>query len=96
MAEARPHLVFDWTEDQVWVSIRKSGVRYHEAYDLGMSRLSCCFCIFASRSDLLVSAKANPELLDLYCDLEAKIDHTFRYDLSLAEIRDESRMVLEV
>ena len=37
--------IFDWTEDQVWDRIRRSKVRYHWAYSLGMRRLSCVFCL---------------------------------------------------
>ena len=32
--------IFDWSVEQVWETIRRSGVRHHEAYSLGMSRLS--------------------------------------------------------
>src|SRR5262249_40350256 len=42
-----------WTVQQVWDRIRASGVPHHPAYDLGMPRLSCCFCIFSPRSALL-------------------------------------------
>ena len=41
--------IFDWTEEQVWERIRQAGTRHHEAYDLGMPRLSCCFCVFATK-----------------------------------------------
>jgi|SRR5579885_428194 len=42
-----------WTVDQVWARIRETGVPHHFAYDLGMPRLSCCFCIFAPVSVLI-------------------------------------------
>lgn len=54
----------DWTEDQVWDRIKQSGVRHHPAYDLGMPRLSCVFCIFAPRSALILAGHHNKELLD--------------------------------
>ena len=44
----------DWSVDQVWGRIRASGVPHHPAYELGMPRLSCCFCIFSPRSALLL------------------------------------------
>jgi 3'-phosphoadenosine 5'-phosphosulfate sulfotransferase (PAPS reductase)/FAD synthetase len=79
--------VHDWTLTQVWDRIRQSGVRHHAAYDLGMSRLSCCFCVFGSKPDLLLAAKHNPELLDAYCAVEAQIGHTFTHKLSVHSLR---------
>jgi 3'-phosphoadenosine 5'-phosphosulfate sulfotransferase (PAPS reductase)/FAD synthetase len=76
-----------WTVEQVWQRIRASGVRHHPAYDLGMPRLSCCFCIFAPRSALLLAGKHNPELLAEYVRVERKIGHRFRLDLPLADIQ---------
>ena len=76
----------DWTETQVWDSIRRSGVAYHEAYDLGMSRLSCVFCVLASPADLRIAAKANPALAAEYVAVEVQIGHTFKNGQSLAEI----------
>ena len=76
-----------WSVEQVWERIRASGVPHHPAYDLGMPRLSCCFCIFSPRSALLLAGKHNPELLDRYVQVEKQINHTFRKELSLAEIQ---------
>ena len=87
----RYYPIAEWTLAQVWERIESSGVRHHVAYDLGMSRLSCCFCIFASRRDLMISAKANPDLLDLYCKLEEKIGHQFTAKLSIRDLRDDAR-----
>ncbi len=83
--------IHDWSAAAVWQSIRESGVPFHEAYDLGMSRLSCRFCIFAPRAALIVAGRANPELLDEYCDLEEEIGHTFQNGRSISSIRDAIR-----
>jgi 3'-phosphoadenosine 5'-phosphosulfate sulfotransferase (PAPS reductase)/FAD synthetase len=80
-----------WTSEQVWARIRASGVRHHPAYDLGMPRLSCCFCIFSPRSALLLAGKHNPELLAEYVAVEKQIGHRFRKELSLAEVQDALR-----
>jgi 3'-phosphoadenosine 5'-phosphosulfate sulfotransferase (PAPS reductase)/FAD synthetase len=80
--------IHDWTENEVWESISRSNVPYHPAYDLGMPRLSCVFCIFAPRDALLVAGRANPELLDEYCDLEEEIGHTFQNGKPIREIRE--------
>jgi 3'-phosphoadenosine 5'-phosphosulfate sulfotransferase (PAPS reductase)/FAD synthetase len=76
-----------WTAEQVWARIRSSGVRHHPAYDLGMPRLSCCFCIFSPRSALLLAGKHNPELLAEYVAVERQIGHSFRQELPLASIQ---------
>lgn len=78
--------IFDWTVDDVWERIRQSGVEHHRAYDLGMPRLSCVFCVFASKSALTVAARHNPGLALEYARVEARIGHTFRKDLSMLEI----------
>jgi 3'-phosphoadenosine 5'-phosphosulfate sulfotransferase (PAPS reductase)/FAD synthetase len=79
--------IHQWTTEQVWERIKLSGVRHHKAYDLGMPRLSCCFCIFAPMKALVLAGKHNPELLTEYVELEKKIGHRFRMDLSLAEVQ---------
>lgn len=82
--------ILDWTEDQVWERIRESGVEHHWAYDAGMPRLSCCFCILASKSALIRAAQLNPSLAADYADVEARIGHTFKKDLSMAQIITEA------
>lgn len=79
--------IHDWTVAKVWETIKASGVPHHPAYDLGMPRLSCCFCVFAPKDALVIAGKANPELLDKYVALEKKIGHTFRNKFSIAEVK---------
>jgi len=76
-----------WTVAQVWQRIHASGVRHHPAYDLGMPRLSCCFCIFSPRSALLLAGKHNPDLLAEYVAVEKQIGHKFRKELPLTDIQ---------
>ncbi|MBB4087547.1 phosphoadenosine phosphosulfate reductase family protein [Sphingomonas carotinifaciens] len=40
--------VHDWSEQEVWAAVERSGVRPHPAYVLGWGRLSCRTCIFGS------------------------------------------------
>lgn len=80
------HPILRWSADQVWARIKASGVRYHWAYDEGMSRLSCSFCVLASKADLECAARLRPQLAAEYVALEAEIGHRFRADLSMAEI----------
>lgn len=83
--------IHHWMEDAVWEDIRASGIPWHPAYDMGMPRLSCCFCIFAPRAALLRAAYANPKLLDEYCAVEAEIGHDFKHKQPIREIRDALR-----
>lgn len=78
--------IHDWTEEQVWSRIKESGLPHHRAYDLGMSRLSCVFCIFARPHELKIAADNNPELYARYVDVEKKIGHSFTMKLQLADL----------
>ncbi len=79
--------IFDWTVETVWERIRMSGVRYHKAYDLGMPRLSCCFCVLGNRDALLLAGHHNKALLAEYVRVEEKIGHTFRKSLPIVQIQ---------
>lgn len=68
--------IFDWLIGDVFQAIKASGQKPHWAYEAGMTRLSCCFCIMASKGDLKTSAKHNGELLDKIAELEQEIGHT--------------------
>jgi 3'-phosphoadenosine 5'-phosphosulfate sulfotransferase (PAPS reductase)/FAD synthetase len=76
-----------WDEEQVWHTIRAAGLPYHEAYDLGMPRLSCCFCVLSNRDALMIAGEHNPELLAAYVQLELETGTTFAMDVSLTEIQ---------
>jgi hypothetical protein len=54
---------------------------------LGVPRLSCVFCIFASREALTIAGHHNRELLDEYVRVETAIGHTFRTDTTLMQIK---------
>ena len=68
--------VHDLTEGQVLDVIRDAGQAPHPAYAMGMSRLSCVFCIMASRADLRTAARLQPQLYQRYVALERRIGHT--------------------
>jgi len=76
----------DWTVADVWARIRASGVEHHPAYDLGMPRLSCSFCVLASKPALVLAAQQRPDLAAEYAAAEVRMDHRFRMGLSMAEI----------
>lgn len=62
--------IHDWLIQDVFAAIRKVGQKPHWAYEAGMSRLSCVFCIMASKEDLITAAKLNPRLYKIYVELE--------------------------
>ncbi len=73
---------FDWlpihdlSTADVFRVIAEAGQSPHWAYAAGMSRLSCSFCILASRADLRRAAELRPALYRRYADLERRIGHT--------------------
>lgn len=68
--------ILDYNIDRVWETIKLAGQKPHYAYEQGMSRLSCCFCIMASDKDLKTAAKLNPELAEKYMQTEEKLNFT--------------------
>lgn len=68
--------IFDWSESEVFDCIEAAGEKRHWAYDAGMSRLSCSFCILASRQDLRTAARLRPNLYREYVETEKRIGHT--------------------
>lgn len=62
--------IHDWLVGEVFAKIASAGQLPHWAYAAGMTRLSCCFCIMASRADLTTAARLNPTLYRKYVDLE--------------------------
>ena len=73
---------YDWlpihglSADDVFRVIAEAGQSPHWAYAAGMSRLSCSFCILASRADLRCAAELRPSLYRRYVHLEQRIGHT--------------------
>lgn len=82
--------IFDWSDEDVWATIRGSGLPYHRAYDEGMPRLSCVFCVLAGHRELVLAARLNPGLAAEYVDVEREVGHTFKADLSMAQIAAEA------
>lgn len=83
--------ILEWSVEDVWARIKQAGTRHHWAYDLGMPRLSCCFCVLASRGALVCAAQNMPELAAEYARVESKIGHRFRQDLSMTEIIEAAK-----
>lgn len=80
--------IHNWSNAKVWQVIRDNNLPYHYAYDLGMPRLSCCFCIFAPFDALVIAGYDNPELLDEYVEAEKEMSHDFRHNFKIAEVKE--------
>jgi len=68
--------VHNLSTDEVFEVIKHAGQKPHYAYSLGNARLSCVFCIMASKGDLNNGAKHRPDLLQQYDALERKTGYT--------------------
>lgn len=88
---------FDWlpihtlTTTEVFATIREDGQEPHPAYAAGNERLSCVFCIMASKRDLRQGALARPELFARYTELERTTGYTMHESRkSLQQLVDEA------
>jgi DNA sulfur modification protein DndC len=68
--------IHNFVTEDVWAIIKEAGQKRHWAYDAGMSRLSCPFCIMSKKADLQIAAKHNPELYRKYVETEKRIGKT--------------------
>lgn len=62
---------------EVWSTIERAGQVPHPAYALGMSRLSCRFCIMATEHDLRTAAINSPAMYRDYVRVERLTGKTF-------------------
>lgn len=68
--------VHDMRTDEVFGAIAAAGQRPHHAYALGNDRLSCIFCVMASKPDLRNGRVHHPELFEQYVALERRTGYT--------------------
>ena len=78
--------IHSWTVDQVWERIAECGTRPHPVYAKGMPRLSCKFCVLASKSALVRAAQLDPQGAQKRADMEIRMGHTFKKGMSMAQI----------
>lgn len=84
-----------WSTEQVWEAVHASGWPVHPAYEKGLPRASCIFCIYAPRAALQIGAREHPKLLAEYVKVEREIGHEFKHHLPIADIaRDIERGVV--
>lgn len=68
--------IFDLPTAEVFETIAAAGEEPHYAYKLGNKRLSCLFCILASRGDLQNAARHHPEMYQYYVEREERYGYT--------------------
>lgn len=68
--------VHDYLTGEIFQTISDAGQEPHYAYALGNERLSCVFCIMASKNDLKNGAVQAPDLLEEYHQMEVKTGYT--------------------
>ena len=72
--------VLGWTETQVWEIIERHGIRPHPSYLIGLSRVSCMLCIFASKNQWATVEKIAPVQFGKVAYYEKKFGVTIRRD----------------
>jgi len=85
----RWHPIIGQTTEQVWDTIKEAGTRHHAAYDMGMKRLSCMFCVFAAKEDIKVAAEMNPGPFREYLKMEHAVGSSFSPQYSLQDVAKE-------
>jgi 3'-phosphoadenosine 5'-phosphosulfate sulfotransferase (PAPS reductase)/FAD synthetase len=84
--------IIDWSVDEVFAAIASRGLQPHEGYTkYGMQRISCCFCIMSSTSDIY-NATTCPGNHDIYREMVAlEVDSTFAFQSNkwLGDVRPD-------
>lgn len=68
--------IHDMLIEEVWQTIKEANQEPHYIYAMGMSRLSCRFCIMSSDTDLKIAAVLSPELAERYMEVEERLNFT--------------------
>ncbi|MCX4677685.1 phosphoadenosine phosphosulfate reductase family protein [Streptomyces sp. NBC_01433] len=83
--------IHGWTDAEVWKEIARSGLPYHEAYDWGLSRLSCSFCVLGCEADAVLAARLRPQKAAQYIAVEKKVGADFKNGLSMRTIVERAK-----
>lgn len=77
--------IHHWLKDQVFERCAQAGTRVHPVYAY-LGRVSCVACVLAPRSALIRAAQLYPGRFARLLERERRMGHTFRADLSIADI----------
>ena len=79
--------MIDFTEAEVWDSIRRHGIRPHPAYFLGFGRVSCMKCIFGLYDQWATIQELDPDGFNRIAEYEEQFGKTIKRGQS---IRDQA------
>lgn len=71
--------LLNYLEKDIWDIINTNNIPVHPCYSLGISRASCCICIFSSNEEIAIAARHAPDIVQKYIEAEQQISHKFRY-----------------
>ena len=78
---------------QVWGQLKrlkKKGIPYHLAYDVGFKRLSCRLCPLAGNEDVMLGALIYPKLTERIIALQRAYGKPFKQSTTLEQLRDKA------
>ncbi|MFB7836023.1 phosphoadenosine phosphosulfate reductase family protein [Streptomyces sp. NPDC056056] len=91
------NIIHQLPDSRVWQEIADNALEYHPIYDTGLQRLSCVYCVLAGPDWLVLATRICFALgmphPDLYTELERRIHHSFKQDLTLGGVVAAARML---
>ncbi len=81
-------MVIDWTEEEVWNTMRAFNVTPHPAYRLGWGRVSCLACIFGQADQWASVRLIAPDLFSRIADYERDFGKTIHRGKSVVDLAD--------
>lgn len=60
------HIIFDWTDEEIWHYIRSLNMKYCVLYDEGWKRIGCIGCPMASKKEIKVQFERYPNYKKAY------------------------------
>ena len=78
--------VLEWTEKQVWETLKESKIAPHPSYVLGYGRCSCQTCIFGTPNHWATVQELSPEKIDRIADVEKEFGFTLNHKKSIREV----------
>jgi 3'-phosphoadenosine 5'-phosphosulfate sulfotransferase (PAPS reductase)/FAD synthetase len=84
-------MVIDWTEAQVWDTMREFNVTPHPAYRLGWGRVSCLACIFGLADQWASVRLIAPDLFHRIAEYERDFGKTIHKGKSVVDLADRGK-----
>ncbi len=81
-------MVIDWTEEQVWSTLREFNIMPHPAYRLGWGRVSCLACIFGQADQWASVRLIAPDVFARIAQYERDFGKTIHKGKSVVDLAD--------